>query len=130
MTDCAGVRIEWAKALARKTRWCEEVEKLKEEMRCVLRSLRWEEREWERRRDLGGIGLGVEELCGRRAYAAKQAADRRRVRESFEELWKRSTPPRGRRSGAMDGAALTALVSIIAEESMMDAGRQDHAEDA
>ncbi|KAF9012930.1 hypothetical protein BDZ89DRAFT_1142716 [Hymenopellis radicata] len=36
------VRIEWSKALARKTRWTEEVEILKEEMRRVLRSLRWE----------------------------------------------------------------------------------------
>lgn len=119
-----GVRIEWAKALARKTRWSEEVEKLKEEMRCVLRSLQWEEKEWLRRCDLGGVGLKLEELCGRRAYAERQASDRQRICESFQELWSRSSPPRGKQAGAMDGAAHSALAVIIAEEGSLPAGRQ------
>ncbi|KAK0429918.1 hypothetical protein EV421DRAFT_1689748, partial [Armillaria borealis] len=40
------VRVEWAKALARKTRWTEEVQILREEMRHTLLSLQFEAGEW------------------------------------------------------------------------------------
>ncbi|KAK7045173.1 CxC2 domain-containing protein [Favolaschia claudopus] len=36
------VRVEWSRSLARKTRWCEEVMLLREEMRRVLRYLAWQ----------------------------------------------------------------------------------------
>ncbi|KAF7295610.1 CxC2 domain-containing protein [Mycena indigotica] len=36
------IRVEWTRALSRKKRWCEEVMLLKEEMRRVLRFLRWQ----------------------------------------------------------------------------------------
>ncbi|KAF7288787.1 CxC2 domain-containing protein [Mycena indigotica] len=42
-------RVEWCKARARKERWDEEVELLREEMKRVLRYLRWEQQEWQRR---------------------------------------------------------------------------------
>ncbi|KAF9029643.1 hypothetical protein BDZ89DRAFT_934226, partial [Hymenopellis radicata] len=65
------VRIEWSKALARKARWGEEVETLKEEMRRVLRSVKSEEAEWRMRSDMENIHLRDEERGGRRAYAIK-----------------------------------------------------------
>lgn len=40
----AAVRVEWAKAKARRDRWTEEVELLREKMRRVLQSLEWRER--------------------------------------------------------------------------------------
>ncbi|KAF9017036.1 hypothetical protein BDZ89DRAFT_961437 [Hymenopellis radicata] len=116
-----GVRIEWAKALARKTRWVEEVEILKEEMRRMLRSLRWEEAQWTRRAGLRASGLTAEELAGRCAYARRQAQDRRRVRESFETLWRRTTPSRGQKPGPMDRSAQAAASALIDEEQGISA---------
>ncbi|KAJ7822085.1 hypothetical protein B0H14DRAFT_3471004 [Mycena olivaceomarginata] len=40
------IRVEWCRARARKTRWCEEVMLLQEEMRRVLRYLDWEAGWW------------------------------------------------------------------------------------
>ncbi|KAF7311271.1 CxC2 domain-containing protein [Mycena kentingensis (nom. inval.)] len=40
------IRVDWTRALARKTRWCEEVMLLQEEMRRVLRYLRWQANWW------------------------------------------------------------------------------------
>ncbi|KAF9023545.1 hypothetical protein BDZ89DRAFT_955582, partial [Hymenopellis radicata] len=110
------VRIEWAKALARKTRWTEEVEILKEEMRRVLRSLRFEEQRWMFRAEKDYHGLRLEEIAGRKAYARRQARDRRRVRESFETLWGMTRPARGQKAGPKDGEAQRAAAAIISEE--------------
>ncbi|KAF9042630.1 hypothetical protein BDZ89DRAFT_944067 [Hymenopellis radicata] len=115
-----GVRIEWAKALARKTRWAEEVELLKEEMRRVLRTLKWEEEQWSRRANAVVEHLRLAEAQGRRGYALRQMRDRARIRESFEELWLRSAPARGRKAGAMDGMALAALTTLIEGERRTD----------
>ncbi|KAF9012294.1 hypothetical protein BDZ89DRAFT_1142896 [Hymenopellis radicata] len=114
------VRIEWAKALARKTRWAEEVELLKEEMRRVLRTLKWEEEQWSRRANAVVEHLRLAEAQGRRGYALRQMRDRARIRESFEELWLRSAPARGRKAGAMDGMALAALTTLIEGERRTD----------
>ncbi|KAJ7713592.1 hypothetical protein B0H14DRAFT_3523331 [Mycena olivaceomarginata] len=43
------IRVEWCRARARKTRWCEEVMLLREEMRRVLRYLDWEVGWWRER---------------------------------------------------------------------------------
>ncbi|KAF9004178.1 hypothetical protein BDZ89DRAFT_1049589 [Hymenopellis radicata] len=109
------VRIEWAKALARKTRWTEEVEILKEEMRRVLRSLRFEEQRWMFRAEKDYHGLRLEEIAGRKAYARRQARDRRRVRESFETLWGMTRPARGQKAGPKDGEAQRAAAAIITQ---------------
>ncbi|KAJ7039475.1 hypothetical protein C8F04DRAFT_1254756 [Mycena alexandri] len=49
------MHIEWSRALAWKTRWCEEVILLREEMRRMLRYLEWQAAWWERRRTGGSI---------------------------------------------------------------------------
>ncbi|KAF9001842.1 hypothetical protein BDZ89DRAFT_968153, partial [Hymenopellis radicata] len=116
------VRIEWAKALARKTRWTEEVELLKEEMRRVLRSLRYEERIWMRRAEKDYQGLRLEEIAGRQAYARRQAADRRCIRESFEILWGMTRPARGQKAGPKDREAQSAAAAIIREDHAAAAG--------
>ncbi|KAF9004860.1 hypothetical protein BDZ89DRAFT_1049367 [Hymenopellis radicata] len=110
------VRIEWVKALARKTRWTEEVEILKEEMRRVLRSLRFEEQRWMYRAEKDYDGLCLEEIAGRKAYTRRQARDRRCVRESFETLWGMTRPARGQKAGPKDGEAQRAAAAIISEE--------------
>ncbi|KAF9006888.1 hypothetical protein BDZ89DRAFT_1144615 [Hymenopellis radicata] len=110
------VRIDWSKALARKTRWGEEVETLKEEMRRVLRTLTWEEALWRRRAAADTSHLKMEERGGRRAYALQQAKDRARIREEFVALWKREAPARGQPAGPMDAAAHMALTRLINEE--------------
>ncbi|KAF9022411.1 hypothetical protein BDZ89DRAFT_1196078 [Hymenopellis radicata] len=114
------VRIEWAKALARKTRWTEEVEILKEEMRRVLRSLRFEEQRWMFRAEKDYHGLRLEEIAGRKAYARRQARDRRRVRESFETLWGMTRPARGQKAGPKDGEAQRAAAAIITCRDVAD----------
>ncbi|KAJ7719325.1 hypothetical protein B0H14DRAFT_3521336 [Mycena olivaceomarginata] len=67
------IRVEWSRVLARKTRWCEEVMLLREEMRRVLRYLEWQVRRWWDRVAPRG-DLTVAAAAGVRAYALKQAA--------------------------------------------------------
>ncbi|KAF9002597.1 hypothetical protein BDZ89DRAFT_1146428 [Hymenopellis radicata] len=110
------VRIEWAKALARKTRWAEEVEILKEEMRRVLRSLAWETTEWLHHANRTPPGLSRAELGGRRAYALSQAKARVRTRMYFEKLWLASIPARGKKAGPMDGVVLAEMTVLVGEE--------------
>ena len=43
------LRVEWAKSLARKLRWTEEVEILQEEMRQVIAYSKWCATWWEQR---------------------------------------------------------------------------------
>ncbi|KAJ7605598.1 hypothetical protein DFH06DRAFT_1348568 [Mycena polygramma] len=81
------MRIEWSRALARKTRWAEEVLLLREEMRRVLRYLDWQARMWDERKTgretqvSGGIQAGLV------AYASQQAAFHRRIAEFFKSQW-------------------------------------------
>ena len=98
-----GVRVEWSKALARKDRWSEEVELLKEEMRRVLRSLTWEEREWRTRAARPKLASEAQAIFdGHVAYAMRQANGLQSVKQSFEELWLRKEPSRGQPAGPMD----------------------------
>lgn len=116
LTCCLlGVRIEWARALARKTRWCEEVTLLQEEMRRVLRSLRWEEEEWQRRANITSE-MAHDIVHGRRSYAIRQMLSRRRTRESFEALWTQSQAARGKVHTQVDESALAAASAIVSEE--------------
>lgn len=80
------VRVEWAKARARSERWNEEVNIVTEEMRRVLRSLRWYRHHWE------GLAQFKAELdpagrAGLRAYALRQAHLFGRLRTSFHVAW-------------------------------------------
>ncbi|KAJ7038551.1 hypothetical protein C8F04DRAFT_1255829 [Mycena alexandri] len=78
------MRIEWSRALARKTRWCEEVMLLREEMRRVLRYLEWQADWWERRKTEREDQVSVGLQHGLAAYAAKQAAFHRRLAVFFK----------------------------------------------
>lgn len=116
LTLFTGVRVEWSKALARRDRWSEEVDLLKEEMRRVLRSLKWEEREWRARAQAPKLQSEAEALSdGRIAYALKQADGLRAVKHSFEVLWLRKEPSRGQAAGPMDIQAQAAAAAIIAD---------------
>ncbi|KAF8871441.1 hypothetical protein CPB85DRAFT_1238678 [Mucidula mucida] len=116
-----GVRIEWAKALARKTRWAEEVEILKEEMRRVLRSLAWEASEWSNYANRRPPGLSHAAWGGRRAYALSQAKARVHIRTYFEKLWLASSPARGKQAGPMDGIALEEMTILVGQEQVPNA---------
>ncbi|PBK62350.1 hypothetical protein ARMSODRAFT_1024951 [Armillaria solidipes] len=54
------VHVEWSKALARHDQWREEVKLLREEMRRVLQSLRWEALEWHRLAEQDYTNVGEE----------------------------------------------------------------------
>ncbi|KAJ7030565.1 hypothetical protein C8F04DRAFT_1263687 [Mycena alexandri] len=79
------LRVEWARAKARKTRWDEEVNLLREEMRRVLRYLEWETQTWRAHttasRDAGDLPIATR--AGLEAYAIKQAAVHERLRAFF-----------------------------------------------
>ncbi|KAK6980521.1 CxC2 domain-containing protein [Favolaschia claudopus] len=80
------VRVEWCRALARKTRWCEEVLLLREEMRRVLRYLAWQAAWW-REREIWREDVTVEVAAGLRAYARKQAEWSERLADFFRTKW-------------------------------------------
>lgn len=102
--------------MARKTRWAEEVEILRAEMRRVLRSLAFEEAEWTRRAELTNEHLGRAEAMGRAAYARKQAKARKRLAEHFKGLWLTEGPSRGQKAGPVDGAVLEDVRILLGEE--------------
>ncbi|KAJ7035477.1 hypothetical protein C8F04DRAFT_1182381 [Mycena alexandri] len=69
----AALQVEWAKAKARKNRWEEEVNLLREEMRRLLRYLTWETGEWGARAGMDRSDVPAAVQAGLRAYARKQA---------------------------------------------------------
>jgi hypothetical protein len=81
------VRIEWSRALARKTRWVEEVLLLREEMRRVLRYLSWEETTWQERAGAREDQVSREILAGMNAYASRQALLHHRIATFFKKQW-------------------------------------------
>ncbi|KAJ7439189.1 hypothetical protein B0H11DRAFT_1752144 [Mycena galericulata] len=75
------LRVEWSRAKARKSRWVEVVELLREEMCRVLRYLEWQANFWEglaRITEARG-DVAVPTQAGMMAYAAKQAATHREL---------------------------------------------------
>ncbi|KAK7027809.1 CxC2 domain-containing protein [Favolaschia claudopus] len=80
------VRIEWSKAKARRDRWVEEVQLLREEMRRVLRFLAWRAGWWEER---AVVEREVRQELneGAQAYAARQAAMTRQIGRRFRSAW-------------------------------------------
>ncbi|KAL1699668.1 hypothetical protein EV121DRAFT_283940 [Schizophyllum commune] len=80
------VRVEWAKARARSERWTEEVNIITEEMRRVLRCLRWYRRHWE---NLAGFEAELDPAgrAGLRAYALRQASLFGRLQAAFHVAW-------------------------------------------
>ncbi|KAJ7801511.1 hypothetical protein B0H14DRAFT_3489429 [Mycena olivaceomarginata] len=98
------IRVEWCRAHARKTRWCEEVMLLREEMRRVLRYLDWE---------AGVVARagGAEDRCfaevaaGVRAYALKRAGWNGRLAGYFRTLWNVSADVAAQQEQAPEGLA-------------------------
>ncbi|KAJ6457197.1 hypothetical protein C8R47DRAFT_995822 [Mycena vitilis] len=82
--DC--VRVEWSKAKARKIRWVEEVQLLREEMKRVLRMLRTIQREWMARAEQRE-NIDQELAGGLKAYAMRQVYVHRCIAESFHAGW-------------------------------------------
>ncbi|KAJ7176163.1 hypothetical protein C8R43DRAFT_1084657 [Mycena crocata] len=80
------VRVEWARAMARKERWEEEVMLLREEMRRVLRYLTWQAGWW---RERAGLRSDADEAvsAGLHAYALKQAAWHERLGSFWRTKW-------------------------------------------
>ncbi|KAJ7041698.1 hypothetical protein C8F04DRAFT_946732 [Mycena alexandri] len=74
--NLVALRVEWSRAKARKNRWEEEVELLREEMRRVLRYLDWEQRRWTALKTESAERTDVtpELRHGLQAYTAKQVA--------------------------------------------------------
>ncbi|KAJ7068945.1 hypothetical protein B0H15DRAFT_738439, partial [Mycena belliarum] len=82
----ATVRVEWCKAKARKDRWVEEVLILREEMKRVLRILRWTQGEWLARAVMRQ-DVRAELAAGLRAYAMRQVQVHRRLALGFHAIW-------------------------------------------
>ncbi|KAJ6607425.1 hypothetical protein B0H10DRAFT_1818202 [Mycena sp. CBHHK59/15] len=101
----ASVRIEWCKAKARKERWEEEVELLREEMKRVLRFLRWRVVWWEARRGTRRERVAPALRAGLEAYAARQAAATREIARRFKGAW--------------DTSAATAVRQTVEEENLL-----------
>ncbi|KAJ7048986.1 hypothetical protein C8F01DRAFT_966580, partial [Mycena amicta] len=80
------VRVQWAKTLARRDRWMEEVKLLQEEMRRVLRSLETVQSEWRERASVSREVDG-QLAAGLKAYALRQAAVHQRIAASFRAKW-------------------------------------------
>ncbi|TRM61977.1 hypothetical protein BD626DRAFT_548776 [Schizophyllum amplum] len=76
----------WARALARKDRWVEEAELLREDMRRCLRSLEFEAEVWRLRADVD-LGRGAGYYSGTRAYALKHQAQWLQLRDHFRNVW-------------------------------------------
>ncbi|KAJ7470067.1 hypothetical protein B0H11DRAFT_1730986 [Mycena galericulata] len=103
------VRVEWSKAMARRDRWVEEVKKLREEMKFVLRMLRWIQSEWqiwaEQRED-----VDAELAAGLRGYAARQVAVHQRIAAGFHAGWNKSVATAVRDAVREDGTIERALL--------------------
>ncbi|KAJ7652310.1 hypothetical protein B0H17DRAFT_1214975 [Mycena rosella] len=81
------IRVEWARAQARKARWTEEVMVLREEMRRVLQYLSWQAEWWQARVASRTEGVSLELAAGMRAYALKQSAWDERLGRFFRAKW-------------------------------------------
>lgn len=85
----SALQVEWCKAKARKTRWEEEVQLLREEMKRVARYLEWEVETWQTRAAEAAerTDITAEQCSGLRGYAFAQAARCRDLRTYFVGEW-------------------------------------------
>ncbi|KAJ7468418.1 hypothetical protein B0H11DRAFT_2238884 [Mycena galericulata] len=98
------VRVEWARARARKVRWEEEVLMLREEMRRVLRMLGWLGGWWRARADLRSE-VSPDIAAGLRAFALKQGDWHDKLAAFFERKWKMPALAAARHLVALETAA-------------------------
>ncbi|KAJ7741395.1 hypothetical protein B0H16DRAFT_1464573 [Mycena metata] len=99
------VRVEWARARARKTRWEEEVMLLREEMRRVLRYLGWQANWWREHVSARTDNLSPDVAAGIRAYALQQADLHEHLAVFFKTKWNMPALPAAQRMIALEVAA-------------------------
>ncbi|KAJ7890043.1 hypothetical protein B0H13DRAFT_2341227 [Mycena leptocephala] len=104
------VRVEWSKARARRDRWVEEVQILWEEMKRVLRFLRWVQDEWEHMAKQR-TEVDPQLAAGLKAYALRQQAVHRRIAEGFHAGWNVSVATAVREIVRQDGTVYRDLLS-------------------
>ncbi|KAJ7058422.1 hypothetical protein C8F01DRAFT_1303976 [Mycena amicta] len=80
------MRVEWARAFARKSRWSEEVKLLEEEMRRVLRYLSWEA-DWWRSQASQRQGIDAALSGALLAYASQRASQSECIMMHFRIKW-------------------------------------------
>ncbi|KAJ7836106.1 hypothetical protein B0H14DRAFT_3705441 [Mycena olivaceomarginata] len=98
------IRVEWARAHARKTRWSEEVMLLREEMRRVLRYLDWQAAWWRERAELR-MDWAPAVAAGACAYALKQVDWHHRLAGYFRLKWDTPALTTAQEMVAVDGFA-------------------------
>ncbi|KAJ7819725.1 hypothetical protein B0H13DRAFT_1661205 [Mycena leptocephala] len=104
------VRVEWSKARARRDCWVEEVQILWEEMKRVLRFLRWVQDEWERMAKQR-TEVDPQLAAGLKAYALRQQAVHRHIAEGFHAGWNVSVATAVREIVRQDGTVYRDLLS-------------------
>ncbi|KAJ7484897.1 hypothetical protein B0H11DRAFT_2157487 [Mycena galericulata] len=104
------VRVEWARAKARKKRWVEEVLLLEEEMRRTLRYLTWQDEWWMARLD-PRPDVAADIRAGLRGYALRQARLCRRLAAHFKAEWE--TTARVDTDAVMEGADLNQFFAEV-----------------
>jgi hypothetical protein len=105
------VRVEWSKACAQKDRWVEEVQLLREEMKRVLRMLRWIQGQWQERAVDERADVTPELRAGLRAYAERQVYTHRKIAEAFHTGWSCSMASAVQRVVEQDGWVYRELVT-------------------
>ncbi|KAJ6493869.1 hypothetical protein DFH09DRAFT_1104333 [Mycena vulgaris] len=106
------VQVEWSKAKARKDRWEEEIALLREEMKHVLRLLRWRSVWWEGKQGARREGVSAELRNGIEAYAARQAAFHGEVARRFKTAWNTSVAT-AVRMAVQEDSILTESMSVF-----------------
>ncbi|KAJ7024932.1 hypothetical protein C8F04DRAFT_1269809 [Mycena alexandri] len=99
------VRVEWARARARKTRWEEEVMLLREEMRRVLRYLGWQATWWREHVSARTDNLSPDIAAGIHAYALQQGDLHERLAAFFKAKWNMPALTAAQRLVALEEAA-------------------------
>ncbi|KAF7976812.1 hypothetical protein HWV62_5680 [Athelia sp. TMB] len=83
---CESMRVEWSKSMARRDRWDEEVQLLREEMRRVIHYFHWKS-QWWRRRTNRRTDASAAVQRGAAAYAARQAHQFETMAKSHAATW-------------------------------------------
>ncbi|KAJ6509365.1 hypothetical protein C8R47DRAFT_1208549 [Mycena vitilis] len=104
------VRVEWSKAKARRDRWVEEVRLLREEMKRVLRMLRFIQGEWHARID-ARTNVDPELQAGLAAYAKRQVYVHHRIADTFHTGWSGSIAAAVKQVMERDGTAYQELLT-------------------
>ncbi|KAJ7650554.1 hypothetical protein FB45DRAFT_730946 [Roridomyces roridus] len=118
------VRVEWSKARARRNRWVEEVELLREEMRRTLRMLRYIQEKWGNELD-GRLNGSPEVAAGARAYGQRQIAVHDQIAAVFFTGWNRSMATAVKDVIRQDGTVYRDILDGHATDSAPNVGLED-----